>query len=328
MEVKILTLNVRSLRSRARRVALYSYVLSLGVHLVCLQECALASAEDVRAWKEDWSYGPSAWSEGVENRSAGVGILCMSGMSLGKVEVISPGRAVRVEVCLNGFCFSVLNVYASPYKNDRIDLFELLPFFISRNGPFILVGDFNTVLQAEDRKRKRGGTVLDVTSRLLAGLCRDFGLADVWSEVGLPDPGYTWANQTTQSRLDYIFISRHFVPGKAELRSNVFSDHKALQAVLKVPSVDPRGRGVWKLNVSLLKEERVVKSFCKFYESVRKLKGSFTNVFHWWMFVKTQVRMFFMNWGRKVANENKNVYRELMERLKFLYRMRNIGVCV
>lgn len=329
MDLSILTLNVRGLRSRVRRLALYSYLISMGVQVICLQECSLNSAGDSEEWEKDWTFGQSVWSYGNESRSVGVGILCTNReLSLHRVEVVYPGRALKVKVEYGNLCVDILNIYASPYKRDREALFTMLPFFMSRNGLFLCMGDFNTILQARGRKRKRGESTIDITSRLLGDLCHDFQLVDVWATLNTSDPGYTWANVNTKSRIDFVFSSRKFCPAKAILVDNAFSDHKILLSTLSIPSVGSRGKGVWKLNISMLQEERVTHSFVSFYRKLRKEQVNFSSCFTWWSYAKTQIKKFFLNWGMTMGSERRKIYNDLLEHLQLLFRLRNYGVLV
>ena len=66
------SLNVRGLRDRCKRIALYEYFKDCKLKVICVQDTH--STEDVvEAYRRDWD-GESVWNHGT-SRIAGTGIL-------------------------------------------------------------------------------------------------------------------------------------------------------------------------------------------------------------------------------------------------------------
>jgi hypothetical protein len=112
----------------------------------------------------------------------------------------------------------------------------------------IIAGDFNCVLSSADTTgRGNYSTALDI-------LTKGLGLKDVW-ESPQTRPTYTHYTSMGASRLDRIYVTENLRKNKkgVETVAAAFTDHLAV--VLRI-TLDTRnicrGRGYWKMNVSLL----------------------------------------------------------------------------
>ncbi|KAJ8349256.1 hypothetical protein AAFF_G00170560 [Aldrovandia affinis] len=177
--------------------------------------------------------------------------------------------------------------FTQEWRGRRLEVFRDLPGCLSTTRSLILGGDFNVSL---DTGVGEGG--IDYSARALAELVRDFSLVDAFRAAHPTDPGFTWRNSRgAESRLDYIFMGGGQSGVKCVLLPSWASDHDALRVSL--PMDRPKwGRGVWRLNSSLLGSDAFVIAFTRFYGSVRTLRSLFTSVVEWWEAAKSRLAIF------------------------------------
>ena len=85
-------------------------------------------------------------------------------------------------------------------------------------------------------------------------LIDSMNLTDIWREVNERDRKYTWHGPNSKmSRLDYFLISKNLEESvnKAEIKSGYRSDHSLITLAFTFIN-QPKGRGVWKFNNSLV----------------------------------------------------------------------------
>ena len=132
--------------------------------------------------------------------------------------------------------FHISFVYAYNSVVGRRPLWlNLRDFCEHHSGPWILLGDFNTVLKPEERCN--GLPVSNYVCKDFAECCEDLGLSD------LPSAGcfYTWSNNTVMSKLDRVLVNNFWYMeglfGHAVfLPSGCLSDHcPSIVSILRPP---------------------------------------------------------------------------------------------
>lgn len=174
------------------------------------------------------------------------------------------GRILIVECVFQGTKFVLTNIYA-PNNDDpeffittakRIEEFE--------NTNIIWGGDFNLVMNpAVDRM----GSDYNHTRafKVLETYLQEADMLDVW-RVKNPDlKMFTWHRDKTMasaSRIDMFLVSAGMINyvQHTQIVPGFRSDHSMITLNLKFSEDTPRGRGVWKLNTSLLKDKDYVES--------------------------------------------------------------------
>uniref|UniRef100_A0A803JT65 Reverse transcriptase domain-containing protein n=1 Tax=Xenopus tropicalis TaxID=8364 RepID=A0A803JT65_XENTR len=325
--LKITSLNVRSLKSPCRRAALFAFLETLNFDICLLQECAIDSSMDYAHLKKDWKLGPSFWSGSNDAKPTGVGILCRGPyFSIQTVTEIVPGRALCVHLFFKGLFARIVNIYASPDKQERTDLFELLPLFCVGSSPLLVGGDFNCVYAGESRQ---GGDPnrKDKTSYLLKNVIDDFKLKDAW-KLCSNDPGFTWSKKNIQSRIDFIFLSDSSNPFKCEILDNVISDDKVLISQVTMSKEKRVNKGLWRLNTQLLDNPQISDKFVRTYQCWQNKRKPHESMLHWWEGTKPKIRDFFIKAGKEVARGKKRFFYLLNLRLQTLFKLRDADVNV
>ena len=137
----------------------------------------------------------------------------------------------------------------------------------------ILGGDFNLVLDVE--KDKKGGLPKTYQNALkvINQKCGDLDLSDIWRTLHPNNHRYTWHRRKPEihCKLDFFLISSSIVcdTNLADILPGYKTDHSMIQLTI-VLHHNPRGRGLWRLNTSLLKDEEYVEQIKIVIEQTRK----------------------------------------------------------
>ena len=73
-ELKIMSVNVRGLRSKGKRGAVFAHLSLLDFQVCLLQEVHLKDGDDCKRFSKEWGRGESRWGVGGVH-STGVGVL-------------------------------------------------------------------------------------------------------------------------------------------------------------------------------------------------------------------------------------------------------------
>lgn len=187
-------------------------------------------------------------------------------------------------------------------------------------------GDFNCVLNRADRRGAGEDFKVDRSSVLLQGLCRDFKLTDCFKTLHPREEGFTWTSGdgTRASRIDYLF-TRDCPPTDARITPAFFSDHVMLTCTLSLTSGVTVGRGPWKLNCSLLEDDRVVSQYREQFSQWQTLQDFFDTRAQWWEMVKGRTRTFFREIGKKKSKEKDRRMVGLQKRLERYFNLGQQG---
>lgn len=328
MTLTLSTLNVRSVRSQVRTKTVLSFLQTQSSDILLLQECALPFMPNYKRWEEQWPHLPSVWSGSNFNRADGVAILIKNPHLLVKGStVVRDGRALLINLSFLGCDFNVLNIYGFTDKNDRYDLLEDLQPHLLGKTPLVLAGDFNCVLSKNDRKKGEGDAFTrDKTSILLQNIIKDFKLTDCFRTMHPGEKGLTWfsGDGTKASRIDYIF-ARDLVPVAAKLTPVFFSDHAMLSCTLSFPTGVTIGRGIWRLNCSLLEDLEITAHYREQYGKWQTLQDFYNSRVQWWEMVKEKTKTFFRWAGKKKKLKERRQMVGLQRRLQRYFYLLSQG---
>jgi hypothetical protein len=212
-----------------------------------------------------------------------------------------------------GMC--LINIYApsGPAKRQEREHFynsELAYLMRAAQVNILLGGDFNSELDTGETTGHYN------YSRALAGLVHGFEMWDVWRKhpVGC---AYTHYSPTGATRIDRIYATKELFDRKIaeETVAAAFTDHHAvkLRLALDIPILR-RGRGIWKLNTSLLEDAECKAKLRQQWEHWTRQRRLYPESTMWWgRFVKKKFRHFFNQEGaerRRNLREMENFYCE------------------
>jgi len=154
----------------------------------------------------------------------------------------------------------MINIYApsGAAKKEREQFFDSELADLLRASPtsIIVGGDFNCILHQKDSTGNFN------YSRALGGLVHVFELLDMW-QADPPENGYTFFPYgCDKNRPDMYYERAEYQEGRGIDSSSSF--HRPLSSDTATVHRGPiirRGRGLWKMNISLFDEEMVKEKF-------------------------------------------------------------------
>lgn len=208
-----------------------------------------------------------------------------------------------MDVKLNGTPFRIINVYCPPDLQERREILKDIATIFFCGHEVIMGGDFNCIIAKEDRQSTRTVT-FDSSSVDLMDIIKDFKLIDVFRAQNPDVPGFTWSNGSAFSRIDFLFSASTIELIESSVKPVFFSDHAKLDCVLEVCGRSVRGPGIWKLNISLLKDPKVVQKFKGKLNQWKSLQELYDSVGDWWQDLKIRVKKFFIKESKKSTSQN------------------------
>ena len=262
--LNIITLNVRGLGSVAKRRKLFLWIKKQQPDIIFMQEthCTKSNVNNIDS---HW-LGPTFHSLSNSSRSRGVSILFNPKMNIKVIDEFydNDGRKVLLNLEYENRIITLVNVYAPNHENERNSFFCNTTNWVIDNmipeSELIVGGDFNCCLRESDRSTK---THLNDKSRgSFKNLIAKLNLSDIWCKMNTNDTcHYTWNDNVTYSRLDYIFTTQNSslnlisMDNITVIKHRAITDHKAVVLKCEI-NRQCRGPGYWKLNVGLLSDDR------------------------------------------------------------------------
>ena len=284
--IKICCLNVNGLRDKRKCQTVLTHISQKFRGIAMLQEthtntCCEKTWSDLTDCNCFFAHGTT--------ESRGVATLLSKELGAEILDVIRDdyGRFLVLDVKICDNLYVLVNTYA-PTKDkcqeqvkflDRLSL--VLQKYIDRS--IIWAGDLNTYLNPEiDKKGGIKETPSQYTTDLI-GVLEHYDLQDIWRIRNPDSMKFTWRNKTragvVQSRIDYLFVSTG-IEGmviKTDIVPGIRSDHSLLYLSLRAQRVEQRGRGFWKFNTSLLKDEKYVETVRGCIEEAKTDNSSLTD---------------------------------------------------
>jgi len=323
-DFSLISLNVRGLNEEKKRKSIFNWARKQNSDLVFLQE-TYSSREVEHIWANQWG-GRVFFAHG-SNHSRGVMILLKNGLDCEVEEKHADldGRYIILKASVQDVSFMLINIYAPNQESQQIrfykDLFQLLQNEgIHNDCKIIMGGDFNIIMQTSLDKQGGNIALKEKSLEQVDKIMSDLDLQDIWRVKNPDRKRYTWRQNRPriQCRLDYWIISDqlHDSVDNVDILPSIRSDHSAIYLKLKTTEGDQRGKGYWKLNVSLLQEEDYVKgmveNFAKWMEEYIEIKDKRVK----WEIMKYNIRKFSRKYSKKKAEERKDKQNELQTNLK------------
>ena len=146
-------------------------------------------------------------------------------------------------------------------NNDTPEFYNDLVFkkIVDWNPDFsIFAGDFNVVLDPSIDTKNYQHVNNPNAMQALKDQIQQYNLIDIWRELYPDKRTYTWQkyNENKQSRLDFFLISSSLIPfvQSAGIFPSFCSDHSSIELEIDF-SKFVRGKGFWKFNTRLLKDQ-------------------------------------------------------------------------
>ena len=318
--INFFSLNTRGLGATAKRMAIFLWLKAKGAGIYFLQETHSACSTESK-WKNEWD-GKIFFSHGEAN-ARGVAILVSKHLQFDIHSEIkdSSGRFLLLDCTVCDKKFILVNLYA-PTIDKKIEQSNFGNFIILQMESYIgqnimIAGDLNISL---DSLVYKTSSVPCYTDHLLH-LQQMLDIIDIWRILNPDKLRYTRRQQSrsgfSQSRLDYFLISCHlqFQVKDADILPSIKSDHSLLKLQLNIIDEPPRGKGVWKLNSSLLLQPDYIQLITETIESAKRDALNLTDKSLSWDFIKCRVRTESISYAIREKKKNTVKENELHDKL-------------
>lgn len=279
-KIKIATINISGVISEDRKRLLLHFCNTNEYDLVGLQEVSFMSWQPI----EDRYQLIANPGPGMN----GTAILARKDLPISNISLSADGRISSAQI----LDFTFMTIYAPSgtlCKVKRSNFFrsEIPAHVANIRTPLVMTGDFNSVDEAQDRKKKEDARRPVVVERALIEMVSGLELVDLWKAIRKNEDGHTFIHRNGSARLDRIYCSRslrhQFVD--VDLRPNAITDHFALETNLSrvVKQFEKKKEnGIWKMNASIMNEEAYAKAVEKFITNAKQLRLFRENVIEWW----------------------------------------------
>jgi exodeoxyribonuclease-3 len=309
-KLKICSLNVRGLKNKLKRNALFSYLKRERYDIICLQETHVTE-QDFDVWQRQWG-GKCFFQQGT-NRSKGETVL-VSKHFAGEVSLEEArDRMLVLSVEHERIKLKIANVYAPNSASEKILFFRALEDYLEdiSNGNLLLFGDFNCVMHNElDNISGRPHNQAEVAA--FNESINALNLTDVWRSFHPEEKEFTWSRNSPfiARRLDYCFLSEDVLATCVSCEHSIVpnSDHKAVVVELN-DNEFVRGPGFWRFNNSYLRNASFVEKMNDFLTSIITESVSLgLTCINTWELCKVEIRNFCTEFGKMLSCKKKNEF--------------------
>ena len=300
-----------------------SWLNCVPVDFVCLQETHSISESEFTDWFSTTNLDINnnkkykCISSPGAVRSSGVAILYLPQYTLEHCRRDTSGRLLSAEFSYGGYNFQVVCLYGPNNARDGQVFFESFYQAIDPSLPVFICGDFNTV---HDPYLDRFGC--NPTSPwaynwlpVLNDLVDTFDLSDAWRKQHPDAQEYTWRRPCNSqgSRIDMIWVPTRYLGliSTVEIFPFFRSDHSYVYLVIDLPFEVERGKGLWKLNTSLLKDASFCKEIARFWAEWRPEQDRFRTLSAWWDAGKVRLRQLIRLLSWELSSAKKERIRQL-----------------
>ena len=246
-------------------------------------------------------------------------------ISVDHTKVDNDGRLVLLECSFCGSKYIIINIYAPTVDkthDQKVFGEYLLQLAQKYKGDNIIIGgDFNINLTTVDQHVNPNNKSIGYL-RNLSLLMEQLDLSDIW-KIRHPDKvRYTRREKTRfgfkQSRIDHFLVSPgiEYCVKNTDILPGIRSDHSLLKLSLLNEQEQQRGRGIWKLNVSLLDDKNYRDFMKKVIDRAIKDCINLQDSTKSWDYIKCCIRTESISFSIKQNKDKKHKF-ETLEKRKF-----------
>jgi len=213
-------------------------------------------------WYKDWGSKP-IYSHGEYN-ARGVCICIKKELSykLHDSKSDNDGRILVIDITVKDIRLTLANIYAP--NGDTPEFFKTIFDMVNSydNTNIIIGGDMNLVLDVKKDKKGGNPTTHEKCRLILLDYMNENDIYDIWRRQNMDKYEYTWRSYHEpyiHCRLDFFLLSFNLTGVSCEntIIPGFRSDHDMVETSIII-NKDTRGKGFWKLNCNLLKNEKYI----------------------------------------------------------------------
>lgn len=284
-------------------------------HVICLQETGILNATTKIDIESSTNYIIHS-SDGETNARGVCTLITKDVQNIQKCQVpdLMRGNFLHIKYQQKDQIYHVLNIYGPQNTTtEQRTFFTNLLQYINRisntTDTFYFLGDFNLVNNEIDIK---SGTIRtsNVTLAIFKEILHTLNIDDSYRYKYKQRKVYTWANHdnTVASRIDRIYISRtllHTILSVKHIPMNI-TDHKGISVTIKTGHIK-WGAGYWKINETLLNDEKYIKLIETFWTHWRQQKIEH-DCLEWWDMGKKKIKDITINYSKMKAKRERDKY--------------------
>ena len=252
------SLNARGLNQARKRRQFFRWLHNYKFDVI------FSTKEVETIWNSEWG-GKIFYSHG-SNHSKGVAILFNPKLDVHaeNTESDKNGRYLMLEAKIYDTTFLFCNIYSPNDNNSQNSFFSSLNGTLLQYADMQIVtgGDFNCALTPLDKTGRTSVERKKTVISEITNLCTTYKLQDMWQLQHPNLSQYTWHNNSlkVQCRLDYWLVSKDLfeLVTNSAITTSTISDHLAITFTLQSKEYVQRGPGFWKINNSVLNDEKFV----------------------------------------------------------------------
>ena len=250
---------------------------------------------------------------------AGVMLIISKEFEVEDEERIIEGRVMRVRLLNKIYQTNLDIIVVYGYPAGRQPWIHQVTDAVDSPVPTVILGDFNFVRKPQDRSTNY---MLDYDIRqttLSEAFFETLELEDAYRLIHGDKIEFSFAKK---SRIDRIYVNESF---HGKIKSFNFTtvlgrelDHKMME--LEIAEDIELGRGYWKFNTSLLKDNDYTEMI---KETIRTAKlelhsGEWDNVADWWEYLKALIRMITINYCKDKEKRRRDYIAVLRREMEIL----------
>ena len=268
--LKVLSASCQGLREKKKRYDVINYFDGLRPNIICFQDTHLTKKEiDEIAMVT----GYETYISGSKTNARGVAFLIKNNFEykVKNFEDDDSGNWQVIDVDTASITLRIVNIYAP--NSESPEFFSNLTQFIENNEQdyLIICGDFNLVLDPNLDYFNYKNVNNPISRKTVLDILQTHNLRDAFRSLNPSLRRYTWRrkNPIKQARLDYFIVSNSLmdITSACKIKPGYRSDH-SIQELNIIISKFQKGRGVWKFNCSLLKNQQYLTLINKQIEEV------------------------------------------------------------
>jgi exonuclease III len=319
-KLKCMTYNAKGLKDSAKRDGVFYWLKKKKMDVICIQE-AHCEKETLKKWEEEW--GNKIYASHGTGNSRGVCIMIGSNKDINTelVKADEDGRYIIIKASIGENRLKIAGYYG-PNKDDPTTMDNMLTEIDNTEAEhIILMGDFNFTM--DPKIDKKGGTENNNTKcrDVLVNWMEDHSMCEIWRTRNPDERQFTWRSNNKPPifcRLDFFVVSPSITNNcqKCTIGPGVRSDHSYVRLETEFPS-PPRGRGFWKLDISLLEDTGFKEELAKAIKQTEE-DNSGTEPTLMWETIKSTVRGECISYNNKRKRKMNNTIRKLEMEIKEL----------
>lgn len=336
LNLNVVSFNVRGIASIVKRNTIFTYLKHNFKGIIFLQEthsCQKTQMVWKRETRNDWEIHFSHGTSG----SKGVAILIPKTYQCKiNTEIADPsGRFLLLDVEIDETSFILLNVYA-PTKDKPHDQKTFLDNIKTILRPYIdrkmvIAGDHNVCLNPKMDKKGGKGEKESEYARELIQFMEENDLVDIW-RVRHPDKKQYTRRQNCKagivhSRLDSFLVSAHMAQDieHTDIKPSIFSDHSLIQISIITSVASRHGKGFFKFNTSLLKDDQYVSKVKECIGEFVKENDTVQDKCLFWDLLKCKIRGMTISHASHKARERRNHEMVLSKQIEHMENMASLS---